>query len=161
MGQQSNEASCNMWSNIQLPTFQTLLQYPTRLQKNKEKFQTQRNQDLEYRGENVKLSFQISCWALLSFQLWIDTQKGKSCKMKNFELNIQMTSSKCIINLFLSLVFMKVNVKKQHSSSSIDTITCTTTSLANLMYLRIFGTKIHDEERVLFSLVFLLIAKFG
>jgi hypothetical protein len=47
---------------------------------------------------------------------------------------------------------MKVNVKKQHSSS-IETITCTTTSLANLMYLRIFVTKIHDEERVLFSLV--------
>jgi hypothetical protein len=57
-----------------------------------------------------------------------------------------MTSSRCIINLFHSLVFMKVNVKKQHSSS-IETITCTT-SLANLMCLRI-----HDEEGVLFSLV--------
>jgi hypothetical protein len=47
---------------------------------------------------------------------------------------------------------MKVNIKKQHSSST-ETITCTTRSLANLMYLRIFGTKIHDEERVLLSLV--------
>jgi len=52
--------------------------------------------------------------------------------MKNFWLNMRIISFKCMVNLFYSLVFMKVSVKKQHSFST-KPITCITTSSISLI----------------------------
>ncbi len=97
---------------------------------------------------NLQTPYQI----LLFFQLRITSPKGKSYKVKNFWLSIQMTNSKCIVNMFHNLVFMKVNIKT-HCSSSIEPIIFTITSSTNLMYLRSFSTRICDHERVLHNLV--------
>ncbi len=97
-------------------------------------------------------SLQTPYRILLFFQLWITSPKGKFYKMKNLWLNIQMTSSKCKVNMFHNLIFMKVNIKK-HCSSSIEPIIFSITSSADLMYLRIFSTKICDDERVFHNLV--------
>ncbi len=70
--------------------------------------------------------------------------------VKNFWLNIWMTNSKCIVNQFLNLIFIKVNIKK-HCSSSIELIFCITSS-TNLLYLGIWCSKICDEEKVFQSL---------
>ncbi len=67
-------------------------------------------------------------------------------------LNMWITSSECMVNLFLSLIFMKINVWKQQSFS-IEPITCTTTSLANLVYSGILTSRIRKEVRVLHNLV--------
>jgi hypothetical protein len=53
---------------------------------------------------------------------------------------------------FLSLIFIKVKVKEHHSSFK-KTTNCTVANLINLMYLRIFYSKICDEEKVFHNLV--------
>jgi uncharacterized membrane protein len=53
-------------SNVQLPTFQTF-QYPTRLQKKKEKVSSSRNQDLEYRGKKCETWLSNSMLSFIIF----------------------------------------------------------------------------------------------
>jgi hypothetical protein len=56
-----------------------------------------------------------------------------------------------MVDQFLSLVFIKVSIGK-HCSSFTKLITCTTSS-TNLMYSRIFYSRICDKKRVLHNLV--------
>ncbi len=96
-------------------------------------------------------------WVLFSFQFWIVIPKGKFCMVKTFWLNIKMTNSKGFVDWLFNLIFIKVNVKKNHSSF-IELITCTTTSSTNLMYLKIFCSRIWDAKKVLQNLVSRLIS---
>ncbi len=66
---------------------------------------------------------------------------------------MQMTSSKCMANQFCSVIFMKVNNIEKQWSSLTQSITCTITSLANLMYFRILFSRIQKEVKVLHNLV--------
>jgi hypothetical protein len=63
-----------------------------------------------------------------------------------------------MVNLFHGLAFMKVSVERQCSSST-KPITCTTTSLASLMYFGILTLKINEEVKVLHNLVIELTSK--
>ncbi len=105
--------------------------------------------------DTFKIPFHLQastpCQVILSFQFWIATPKGKFCMLKIFWLNIWMTSSKCMVDQFLSLVFIKVTIGK-HCSSFTKLITCATSSI-NLMYSRIFYSRIRDKKWVLHNLV--------
>jgi hypothetical protein len=80
----------------------------------------QNNMDHENK-RNYKIHLHLQaltpCWVLFSFQFWIAVPKGKFYMVNFFGLNIQMTISKCSINRFFHLIFIKVSVEKQRSSS--------------------------------------------
>jgi hypothetical protein len=63
-----------------------------------------------------------------------------------------------MVNLFHGLIFMKVSVERQCSSST-KPITCTIASLASLMYFGILISRIYEEIKVLHNLVIELTSK--
>ncbi len=111
-----------------------------------------KNHHIQNNMDHSHLQASTPYWVLLSFQFWIATPKGKFYMVKNFWLNIWMISSKCSINQFFNLIFIKVSAEK-HCSSSIEPLTCTITSSGDLMYSWIFCSRIQDEKQVLHSLV--------
>jgi hypothetical protein len=81
-----------------------------------------------------------------------------NCNTKRNSLQVEHVNYKLMVNLFLSLVFMKISVEKQHSFS-IEPITCTTSSLANLVYSGILISRNWKEVKVLHNLVIGLTSK--
>lgn len=63
---------------------------------------------------------------------------------KNIKLLSKLQMTKWVINLFLNLVFIKLNVLKCHSSS-IKSTTCKTTILTNIIYFRILCVIIWED----------------
>jgi hypothetical protein len=82
-------------------------------------------------ASSLKILHHTAFYYPSNFEL-LHKRKGLQAKHANHKLQM---------DLFLSLVFMKVGVKKQHSFA-IEPITYTTTSLANLMYSKILTSKI-------------------
>jgi hypothetical protein len=120
--------------------------FPLRPQKGARTWLSFKNHHIQNNVDHSHLQVSTPYRVLLSFQFWIATPKGKSYMVKNFWLNIWMISSKCSINQFFNLIFIKVSVKKNYSFS-IEPFTWTIASLGDLMYSWIFCSKIQDEKR--------------
>jgi hypothetical protein len=96
---------------------------------------------------SFSISFPITSFIVFPTLDWYSKRE----LVKIFWLNIWMNGSKCMVNQFLTLVLIKVNIKKHHPSST-ELITCTTSS-TNLLYFGIWCSKFCEEEKVFQILV--------